>query len=506
MKNELLRVTNISKKFGNIVALDNVSLCIPESTVYALLGKNGAGKSTLIHILTGSLVPDKGQVSIRNTHLEGMGIKRITHAQSLGMGVVYQELSVIDYLSVMDNMFLGKWYTKNGIIDKKRASLELRNIFDDLHINIDVHALLINLSPPKRQLIEISKAIIQKPQLLILDEPTSSLGIHEVEILFRMIRKIKKNKSSIIYVSHRMSEIYEIADTIGIMRDGKLVSEVEQKNSSIEKTVNLMVGEENKKVHMHISESEENRIKEPALKVTNICIKPKIENVSFTLHKGEIVGIAGLLGSGRTEILEAIAGLRKIDGGTVELMIDKSLKDITACGFLKTKMHGIGFVSEDRKKCGIVPNLSVEENVIVTNMAQVSTCSVINSHKVKKDTMRIASEMDIKFENTKVNILCLSGGNQQKVVIGKWFYADCKVLLLDEPTRGVDIKSKTQIYKIVQNWVRKTDSSVIVVSSEIEELPLLCDRIVILNKGRIINPPVFTKDADALLTQILKEG
>ncbi len=506
MQDALLHAENISKKFGNTIALDRVSLRIPEARVYALLGKNGAGKSTLINTLTGALVPDSGEVYIRDTALEGMGAKRITHAQSLGVSVVYQELTVIDYLSVMDNVFLGTWYSRHGVIDTKKATLELQSIFDELQLNIDAHALLIKLSPSQRQLVEISRALIQKPQLLILDEPTSSLGLHEVAILFRMIRKLQENKSSIIYVSHRMSEIHEIADTIGIMRDGKLISEIEQKDSSVEKVVRLMLGEAYSPTQGKTARKGPARAKEPCLKVVNISLKPKIKDLSFTLYKGEILGIAGLLGSGRSEILEALAGLRKIDEGSVQLMTDKRFLDITAHGFLKTKMHGVGFVSEDRKKCGILPNLSVEENVVLTNMARVSRCSVINSRKVKKDTARIVREMDIKLESTKTNILSLSGGNQQKVVIGKWFYTNCKVLLLDEPTRGVDIKSKTQIYELVQNWVKKTNSSALVVSSEIEELPLLCDRIVILNKGRMINPTAGHADADALLTQILKEG
>ena len=505
MKDDLLVATAISKKFGNTIALNDVSLRIPQAQVYALLGKNGAGKSTLIAILAGARMPDAGHVHIRGTALEGTGVQRITCAQSLGIRVVYQELSVINYLSVIDNIFLGTWYSKCGVIDKKKAELEIQAIFEELELHVDPHELLVNLPQPKRQLVEICKALIQKPKLLILDEPTSSLGMHEVEILFKMIRKIKENKSSVIYVSHRMSEIREIADVVGIMRDGKLVSECKQKQVSIEDVVRFMLGEKPPLTALPHKEKIQMR-QEPVLTVANIRIHPKVDNVSFTLYRGEVLGIAGLLGSGRTEVLEAIAGLRKTEQGSIQLVQGSDSMDITNYGFLRTKRHKIGFVSEDRKQCGILPNLSIEENIVMTNMARVSTSSVIRKGKITCAAKRIAAHMEVKLQSTKDSILSLSGGNQQKVVISKWFYADSKVLLLDEPTRGVDIASKTHIYARVRDWVKETQGSVVVVSSEIEELPLLCDRIVVLHNGRIKSPQPPCNDADALVKYILKEG
>ncbi len=480
------------KRYAGVLALDNVDFSLRPGEVRALLGKNGAGKSTLIRLLTGAATPDEGSVELSGQSLDAIGENRTRQAAALGVRAVYQELSLVQDMSIAENMFLGVWPRRLGILDHRMMATRTNEALANLGLDIDPTTLIASLSPAERQLVEIARAMMGEPRLVILDEPTSSLAAAEVELVFAAVRRMKQRGVAVIYVSHRMKEIREIADSATVMRDGRAVSTLDIGGADTRDIVRMMLGHDEKKDEL----VEPRELGGVVLSVRNIVSAPKLQDISFDLHQGEVLGIAGLLGSGRTELLRIIARLDAADAGSI--MLDG--KDTAGESWNGMLRLGLGMTPESRKDDGIVPLLGIDENTIITDPASVSALGVLSASRIAAVTRDIISRMSVKASMTTTPIGTLSGGNQQKIVIGRWVYAGSRLLLLDEPTRGVDVEAKSQIYAIIRKLAAE-GKSIIFVSSEIEELPKVCDRVLVLREGhiaQIFNAPHI--DVDELMT------
>ncbi|MCV3208693.1 sugar ABC transporter ATP-binding protein [Mesorhizobium sp. YC-39] len=470
-------VRGATKHYPGVLALDDVDFEIRRGEVRALLGKNGAGKSTLIRLLTGATVPDGGEVTIDGAALTGSGTQRTVEAARLGVRAVYQELSLIVGMSIAENLFLGRWPSSMGVLSHGEMDHQARETLARLGLKLDPRRRVATLSPAERQLVEIARVMIGEPKLVILDEPTSSLAAAEVELLFKAVRSLAAAGIAVIYVSHRMNEIRQIAQAATVMRDGKVAGTVEVAGADTAEIIRLMLGR---------SERDERLVGaarggDAVLSVRDLAVPPKLSGVSFDLKRGEVLGFAGLLGSGRTELLRAIGGLDGVRAGTV-LLDDK---DITRASYGERVKSGIGMTPESRKEDGIVPLLGVDENTVATDFSKVTVNGVISASRMAEAAGDIIRRIGIKAARIDTPVGTLSGGNQQKVVIGRWVYAGSRILLLDEPTRGVDVEAKSQIYAIIRQLAAE-GKSIIFVSSEIEELPKVCDRVLVLKDGNFV--------------------
>ncbi|MCT4370791.1 sugar ABC transporter ATP-binding protein [Yangia mangrovi] len=472
----IARLEGCTKRYPGVLALDSADFELREGQVRALLGKNGAGKSTLIRLLTGAEEPDTGTVTIDDTPLSASGAQRAAEAYGHGVRVVYQELSLVPDMSVAENLFLGRWPGRGGMIDMTALHQEAREALDSLGLDIDPDQPVSSLSPAERQLVEIARVLPGKPRMVILDEPTSSLADAEARKVLAAVDRISAAGIAVVYVSHRMNEIRQIADSVTVMRDGRIIETVDVEGADTQEIVRLMLGASGKE-HAAVVPAQPGP---EILRVDALSVHPKIADVSFSLRAGQVLGIAGLLGSGRTEILEAIMGVRPASGGSVSV----DGKPISGRHFRKMKGLGFGFTPESRKDAGIVPLLGVDENTIATDWSSVTRSGVLQPGLIAEATRRVIERLHVKTARTDSAISTLSGGNQQKVVIGRWVHAGSRVLLLDEPTRGVDVEAKAQIYQIVRELAAE-GKAVLFVSSEIEELPLVCDRVLVLREGRI---------------------
>jgi simple sugar transport system ATP-binding protein len=469
-------VKGCTRRYPGVLALDNATFEVAPGEVRALLGKNGAGKSTLIRMLTGADIPDSGTVLIDGAELTHIGSGRAQEAFEQGVRVVYQELSLVPGMTLAENLFLGRWPQKGGVIQYAAMEAEASEAMARLGLDLPPDRLVAGLSPAERQLLEIARAILGKPKLVILDEPTSSLAAAEAEKVMAAVTRVAAQGIAVIYVSHRMNEIRQIAQSTTIMRDGRIIDTVDVKGADTREIVRLMLGTEASQAAV----LEDRSLSETALEVKDLALVPKLSSVSFSLKKGEVLGIAGLLGSGRTELLQAIMGVRRFDAG--HILVDG--KSVKSAGYKEMVRGGFGYTPESRKEEGIVPLLGVDENTLSTNFAGVSANGVLSASRMAEATRKIIERLHIKTARTDTPIGTLSGGNQQKVVIGRWVYAGSRVLLLDEPTRGVDIEAKAQIYAIIRQLAAE-GRSFIFVSSEIEELPLVCDRVLVLRDGAL---------------------
>ncbi|MDX6245558.1 MAG: sugar transport system ATP-binding protein [Frankiales bacterium] len=466
---------NASKRYGGVQALAHVSFSIARGEVRALLGKNGAGKSTVIRLLSGVEAPDEGTVSLGGRRLERPNVQL---AQQLGVRTVYQELSLIPYMTVAENLFMGVWPKRRGQIDHRAMVAESEASLHRLGLRLDPRRPVSELSIADQQMVEIARALSEEPTLLILDEPTSSLGAGEVDRVLNAVNTIKSSGVAVIYVSHRLAEIRRVADSATIMRDGRVISTLPMAGTSTREVVEMMVGDTSLEAALVTAKPETGPV---AMTVRAIRLEPKLEDVTFDVRAGEVLGIAGVLGSGRTELLQVMAGLRSPDAGEVELNGER----IDGRGLIHAKRSGIGLTPEDRKNDGIFPELGVDENLVITDWGRVSNAGVISPSRLRAATRHAIDTMSVRVRNPKTPIGHLSGGNQQKVVIGRWLHAGSRVLLLDEPTRGVDVHAKAQIYELVRE-LATSGASVVFVSSEMDELNLVCDRAVVLAAGRIV--------------------
>ena len=471
----LLRTENIEKSFPSVRALKGVSLCIRPGEVHALVGENGAGKSTLMKILSGALKKDSGKIFWMDKETE---ILSTTHSTELGISIIYQELNQMPNLSVAENIFIGREKRKGKFFfDKSCTNTEAEKYLHEVGLDVDVNTLCGELSIAQRQMVEVAKALSVSAKLIIMDEPTSSLTDHETGTLMNLIRRLKENGVSIVYISHKMNEIFEISDRISVLRDGELVGCVETKECDSDTLISMMVGREITDIYP----KKEVPIGDVVLSVKNLKAGKAVQDVSFELHKGEILGFAGLVGAGRSETMRAIFGVDRADSG--EIAVDgKPLRlhhhpdeSISA---------GIGFVPEDRKLEGLVLSMSVRENTTMAGMKKTLVNGVVSRRKEEDITEGYVDLLGIKTPNIEQKAVNLSGGNQQKIVIGKWLNTDPKVLILDEPTRGIDIGAKKEIYTLMGNLAMQ-GVGIIMISSELPEVLGMSDRVIVMHKGKI---------------------
>jgi methyl-galactoside transport system ATP-binding protein len=469
---------NITKIFPGVKALDDVNLYIKPGSVHALIGENGAGKSTLMKCLFGIYKPDSGSIEI-----DGKAV-RISDTQSAlrnGISMIHQELNPIPNRTVTDNIWVGRYIKTGLIVNEKLMEQKTKELLKELDFDINPKSMAGELSVSQLQAIEIAKAVSYNSNIIIMDEPTSSLTIAETKHLFKLIRQLKNEGRSIIYISHKLEEMFEIADEVTVMRDGKYIGTWEISKITIDHVIEQMVG---RSMEERFPKSEQPPSPEVMLKVENITSsEPRsFKNVSFDLHKGEILGIGGLVGAQRTEMVESLFGLRHIASGAIY----KEGRPISNKSPLQAIENGFALLTEERRTTGIVPMLSVHDNTLIASYKKFTSWfpGVINKKKSAESAVSVCKSMNVKTPRMSTEIQNLSGGNQQKVLVGRWLLTDSNILILDEPTRGVDVGAKYEIYKIIRELAKK-GNSIIMVSSEMPELLGMSDRILVMCNGHV---------------------
>ena len=476
-KNVLLKMVDIEKAFPGVKALDKVNLSVKAGTVHALMGENGAGKSTLMKCLFGVYSKDSGSIYLDGREVD---FKNSKEALENGVAMVHQELNQALKRNVMDNMWLGRFPTvAKGIpiTSEKKMYRATKEIFETLGLNIDPKTVMSTMPVSQRQMVEIAKAVSYNSKVIVFDEPTSSLTEEEVERLFKIIDMLRSKGCAIIYISHKMTEILRISDEVTIMRDGKWIATKEAKDLTMDEIIRLMVGLELTNVYP----PKVNKIGDVLLEVDNLtAMYSKLRNVSFKARKGEILGVAGLDSSGRTELLENIFGVATRKSGTIKLD-GKIIKNKNAGDSIK---NGFALLTEERRATGIFGILNIRENATISSLDKCKTGPFLSKAKLKKSTDWCIKSMRIKTPNQETKIRTLSGGNQQKVILGRWLLTEPTVLLLDEPTRGIDVGAKYEIYQLIIDLAEK-GKTVIMVSSEMPELLGVCDRILVMSGGKL---------------------
>jgi D-allose transport system ATP-binding protein len=484
---KLIEVQDITKEFPGVVALDDISFDLNEGEVHVLVGENGAGKSTLMKILSGVYTPTSGNIIINGktyTHLNP------TLSQELGISIIYQELSVINELSIAENLFIGRLPTKQlvgvPVVDWKYINRKAAEMLEMVGLDKSPSTIVQELSISEKQLVEIAKALVMEARVLIMDEPTSSLTPEEIRRLFKIIRNLRDNGVGVIYISHKLDEINQVGDRVTVLKDGKLVGSKDLSEvSSKEEIVLMMVGRELKDKYFSTRATSKEGDDDIIFEARNISTPDnKVKDVSFKLHRHEILGFAGLMGAGRTELMNAIFGAEKKESG--EIFING--EEIKINDTYDAVRKGLALLTENRRETGFFHNFEIFKNVsIVENLKHSKlkgATGLINGNVEKQKAETQKEKLSIKCTSINQNITKLSGGNQQKVIIGKWLCADAEVILFDEPTRGIDVGSKSEIYKIMRQLVDE-GKGVIMVSSELPELLSVCDRILVFRKGEI---------------------
>ena len=472
MSEYILEMRNIRKTFPGVVALDDVSFKVKKGEIHALVGENGAGKSTLMKVLNGVHQADHGEILLDG---EVVTIKGTTDAEKKGIGLVFQECNLINPLTVSENMFLNKLQQgKKGFIKWKELNKITQDFLDKFKFRFKATEKIEDLSASQKQMVEIAKVLYKKPRILVMDEPTSSLTVGETEHLFSIMKELKAEGITIIYISHKMDEIFSMCDTATVLRDGQVIETRATRDFTRDEIVERMVGRsvEGDYPRRNIE------LGEVVLKLDNVSREGIVENISFELHKGEILGLAGLVGSGRTEIAEAIFGAEKYDGGVIEVNGKKVVISSTADG----KKNGIGLLTEDRKETGLILGYDLIRNITVTNLDKIKTGPFLDAKKERAMATELAQELGVKTPSMMQIARNLSGGNQQKVVFAKWLFSDVDILILDEPTRGIDVGAKYEIY-LLMNKLVEAGKSIIMISSELPEVLGMCDRLVVLSGG-----------------------
>ncbi len=483
----ILSTNNISKEFPGVKALSGIDFELFEGEAHALVGENGAGKSTFIKILMGVYSSDSGDLFIDGEKVE---IKNEQSGLNKGLRAVYQDVNLAKDLSVAENFFLGKMPRKCGLIDWGKVYREAQTAIDELGINIDVKVKVKNLSLAKQEMICIAKCIHEKARIIIFDEPTALLTTEETEILFNIIKQLKKKGMSIIYISHRLEELYEICDRATIFKDGEKIATEELKNLTQEKMIEMMVGRELGNLYTVESHKQE----EEVLRVENLSYMNKFHDISFTLHKGEILGMAGLVGAGRTEVMRSIFGAERATSGNIYIK-GKKINIKRPKDAIK---HGIGFLPENRREQGLALDLSIQFNINCAAYVKNSKAGLVDLKREKEIPAKYIHDIQIKTPTAQQKVSKLSGGNQQKVVIGKWLAVDCDILIFDEPTVGIDVGTKQEIYKIMSELTKK-GISIIVVSSYLPEVIGLSDQVVVMYEGKMTGNILKAEASEAVL-------
>nr|WP_307775708.1 sugar ABC transporter ATP-binding protein [uncultured Cetobacterium sp.] len=466
----LLEAIDIRKEFPGVLALDNVSFNLKPGEVHALLGENGAGKSTMMKIFSGVHKKNSGILKIKGKEVD---FKSPIDASNLGVGIIYQELNLCPHLSVAENIFLSREFSSGIKMDRNKMALESENILKTLKSNINPKEKVKNLSISQQQIVEIAKALSQKAEIIIMDEPTSSLSEREISQLFEVIKELKKNGKGIIYISHKLEELKEITDRVTVFRDGKYISTNEFKNTTLDNIISEMVGRSIKDKFPKV----EVPIGEKILELKNFSKGDLFKNINLELFEGEVLGIAGLVGAGRTELCKGIFGAYGKCNG--EIII--SNKSVSIDSPMSAIENGVAYIAEDRKKEGLAVNMNVSQNISFPILKDISSkfLGCIDSKKLKDKSNETVEKLVIKTPSILQKVKNLSGGNQQKIVIGKWLLKNPKIIIFDEPTRGIDVNAKIEIYKII-NDLKSKGIGVILVSSELPEILGISDRIVVM--------------------------
>jgi ribose transport system ATP-binding protein len=475
---QLLRVEGISKEFPGVKALDGVNFELDRGEVLALVGENGAGKSTLMKILSGIYSPDAGRILIEGDEVDVTGPKA---AQQLGISIIHQEMNLMPHLTVAQNIFIGREPRTGPWLRDAELNRRTKQLLDDLGVHLLPTQNVGNLTVASQQMVEIAKALsFEHTKILIMDEPTSAISISETQVLFRLIRSLRERGVGIVYISHRMEELHQIADRVTVLRDGQYVGTRRMDDVTDDEIIAMMVGRE-------ISAAYDDRQDVPTgsaevvLSVRGVSTKNLLRDVSFDLHRGEILGFAGLMGAGRTETARAIIGADPMSAGTVVV----NGKELRISGPNVAVKHGIGYLPEDRKRHGLMLEQDVTFNVAMASLSANKTpLGFLREGRARRVADSFIKSLRIKTPSNKTNVKTLSGGNQQKVVIAKWLARNCDVLIFDEPTRGIDVGAKEEIYKLI-NQLADDGKAVIMISSELPEVLRLSHRIVVMSQGRV---------------------
>ncbi len=470
----IIELKKISKSFPGVKALDQVDFTLKAGEVLGLLGENGAGKSTLMKILSGVYTKDEGSIKIFGQEVEHLTPHT---AQKMGIAIINQELNLCDHLTVAQNIFLGREMLTRGRLSERKMNEAARKLLEEFQIEIDPETIVGDLSVSKKQLVEIAKALSIEAKVLIMDEPTSALTAKEIDNLFAIIRRLKAQGCGIVYISHRLEELQYIVDRVMILRDGKYITDMPFAQTTLSEIISYMVGREIKEKFPRVEE----QVGETIFEVRNLNAGRMVRNISFSLRKGEIVGIAGLMGAGRTETTRAIFGADPKDSG--QILIDG--EEVEIRGPMDAIKAGLVLVPEDRAKDGLCTKLSVKENIALPNLDLLSSkLGLVNRKKEEEVTAQAIKGFGIKVADPEAQADSLSGGNQQKVIVSKWLARNSKVIIFDEPTRGIDVASKVEIYHIM-NDLKKRGIGVLFVSSELPEILGISDRILVMADGRI---------------------
>lgn len=474
--NIILEVDNISKTFPGVRALSSVSLKVQKGEILALVGENGAGKSTLMKTLAGLHKPDAGSGGII---LDGEKVSFASNleAKKAGLILIFQELSLVSELSVAENIFLGNLpRTKRGFIDWKTLNNKSEEIMKELELDIAPTELVGNLSISKQQMVEIARALSMGAKVVIFDEPTSSLTENEKNILFKNIRKLKEKDVSVIYITHKMDEVFELTDRVEVLRDGNNTGSLVTKDVNLEDITQLMIGRVIDD-YFHRNEAE---VGDEVLRVENLSLDGEFKDINFSVSKGEVVGLYGLVGAGRSEVAETIFGARTLTGGKIYL----EGKEINISNTAIAVEKGLGFVPEDRKEQGLVLKMSCQDNISLAKLPWIKKGGFLDTSKELEMYEEFKEKLSISTPGPYQPVVNLSGGNQQKIVIAKWMTMNPKLLILDEPTRGIDVGSKAEIHKLIAK-AAESGYGVLVISSEMPEIMGICDRIIAMRSGRI---------------------
>lgn len=477
MSTQLILMENINKEFPGVQALSEARFDLNAGEVHALVGENGAGKSTLMKVLTGIYTADSGIVTCKGKPVD---IRSPRAAQNLGISMIHQELNLMPDLTVAQNVFIGREPRASFplFLHEKQINKQTAELLATLHLNIDPRAKVSKLSVAKQQMVEIAKALSYQSDVLIMDEPTAALTDSEIQELFAMIRRLREQGVGIVYISHRMEELKQISDRVTVMRDGHYIQTANTAEIAIEEIIRLMVG---RTIYESSPEIPENPSQDVILEVRNLNAGTTLKNVNFTLKQGEILGVAGLMGAGRTEVARAVIGADPVD--SIEVYVHGKHVRIKSPG--DAVKHGIGYLSEDRKRYGVVVGMNVESNVVMASFRDfLNMIGAVKNRKVTEIAQQYVKVLAIKTPSVKQQVRNLSGGNQQKVVIAKWLIADSDILIFDEPTRGIDVGAKGEIYRLLNELVAQ-GKSIIMISSELPEILRMSHRILVMCEGRI---------------------
>lgn len=468
--NYILTLKNITKEFPGVKALDDVTINIERGTIHGLVGENGAGKSTLIKILAGIYQPNKGEIILDGKPCR---FNSPIEARRAGISVVHQEIKLAEPLSVAENMFLGNVQLKNGLVDWKGMRRRAREIVEDLGMDIDINAQVSSLTVAKKQIVEIMHAINNNSRILIMDEPSAVLTDRELEVMFRIVKQLRDEGITIIYISHRLDEIFGLCSNVSVLRDGCHIDTIPVASIDRQGLINMMVGREMGQEYP----KEVGNVGGTILEVKNLS-RGILQDISFEVKSGEVFGISGLVGAGRTELARAILGIDKPESGEVYVRGKK----VHYRTFADAIRDGLGLIPEDRKLQGLVQIMSVKRNTTLVNMKRVLRAGVISSSLEEKLSKEYADKLHVVTPSMETEVQYLSGGNQQKVVIAKWLFQNSEILFLDEPTRGIDVGAKVEIYRLI-NRMAKEGKTIIMISSEMPELLGMCDRIMVMHEG-----------------------